>query len=201
MTLQVSKPAPTFKANAVMPDNCFNENFKLEDYKGKYVVLFFWPLDFTFVCPTEILEFNKKLAAFKNRGVEVIGVSTDSHYSHLAWKNQDVREGGIGNVQFPLVADFNKNISRDYGVLLEEEGKALRGSFLIDKEGILQHMVVNNLPLGRNIDEMLRMVDALQYTEKHGEVCPAGWQQGADTMKEEHDSLRSYFEKHAVEYK
>ncbi len=200
MSLQVSKPAPTFTAMAVMPDNSFKEDFKLEDYRGKYVVLFFYPLDFTFVCPTEILEFNRKLAEFEKRGVQVIGCSTDSHQSHLAWKNQDIKEGGIGNVQYPLVSDFKKEISSAYGVLLEESGEALRGSFLIDQQGVLQHTVINNLPLGRNIDEMLRMVDALQFTEKHGEVCPAGWTEGDDTMKEEHASLKQYFSKHADEY-
>ncbi len=200
MSVQVSKPAPTFTATAVMPDNSFKEDFSLEDYRGKYVVLFFYPLDFTFVCPTEILEFNRKLAEFEKRGVQVIGCSTDSHQSHLAWKNQDIKEGGIGNIQYPLVSDFKKEISSAYGVLLEESGEALRGSFLIDKEGVLQHAVINNLPLGRNIDEMVRMVEALQFTEKHGEVCPAGWHEGDDTMKEEHDSLKAYFSKHAEEY-
>jgi len=200
MSLQVSKPAPTFSAMTVMPNNSFKEDFKLEDYRGKYVVLFFYPLDFTFVCPTEILEFNRKLAEFEKRGVQVIGCSTDSHQSHLAWKNQDIKEGGIGNVQYPLVSDFKKEISSAYGVLLEETGEALRGSFLIDQEGVLQHAVINNLPLGRNIDEMLRMVDALKFTEKHGEVCPAGWTEGDDTMKEEHGSLKNYFSKHADEY-
>lgn len=200
MSLQVSKPAPTFNATAVMADNSFNENFKLEDYQGKYVVLFFYPLDFTFVCPTEILEFNRKLAEFEKRGVQVIGCSTDSHYSHLAWKNQDVKVGGIGDIQYPLVSDFSKSISKDYGVLLEDDGVALRGSFLIDKEGVLQHAVVNNLPLGRNIDEMLRMVDALQFNEKHGEVCPAGWTEGQDSMKADQGGLVEYFSKHSVEY-
>lgn len=200
MSLQVSKPAPTFSAMTVMPDNSFKEDFKLEDYRGKYVVLFFYPLDFTFVCPTEILEFNRKLSEFEKRGVQVIGCSTDSHQSHLAWKNQDIKEGGIGNIQYPLVSDFKKEISSAYGVLLEESGEALRGSFLIDQDGVLQHAVINNLPLGRNIDEMVRMVDALQFTEKHGEVCPAGWTEGDDTMKEEHGSLKQYFSKHADEY-
>ncbi len=200
MSVQVSKPAPTFTATAVMPDNSFKDDFKLEDYRGKHVVLFFYPLDFTFVCPTEILEFNRKLAEFEKRGVQVIGCSTDSHFSHLAWKNQDIKIGGIGNVQYPLVSDFSKTISRDYGVLLEEDGVALRGSFLIDKEGVLQHAVVNNLPLGRNIDEMIRMVDALQFTEKHGEVCPAGWTEGEDAMKADQDGLKEYFGKHGEEY-
>jgi len=200
MSVQVSKPAPTFTATAVMPDNSFKEDFNLEDYRGKHVVLFFYPLDFTFVCPTEILEFNRKLAEFDKRGVQVIGCSTDSQFSHLAWKNQDIKTGGIGNVQYPLVSDFSKTISRDYGVLLEDDGVALRGSFLIDKEGILQHAVINNLPLGRNIDEMIRMVDALQFTEKHGEVCPAGWHEGDDSMKPDQDGLKEFFGKHGEEY-
>jgi len=201
MNIQVSKPAPTFTATAVMPGNSFKEDFKLEDYRGKHVVLFFYPLDFTFVCPTEILEFNHKLAEFEKRGVQVIGCSTDSHFSHLAWKNQDVKEGGIGAIQYPLVSDFAKTISRDYGVLLEEDGVALRGAFLIDQEGVLQHAVINNLPLGRNIDEMIRMVDALQFTEKYGEVCPANWHEGEEAMKPDQDGLKEFFGKHATDYK
>ncbi len=201
MCVLVTKPAPTFQAKAVMPDNSFKDDFKLEDYRGKYVVLFFWPLDFTFVCPTEILEFNHKLPEFEKRGVQVIGVSTDSHFSHLAWKNVPVEDGGIGNIQFPMVADFSKQISRDYGVLLEEAGVALRGSFLIDKEGNIQHMVVNNLDLGRNIDEMIRMVDALQFTEEHGEVCPANWHAGEEAMKPSVDGVKEFLSKHADEYK
>ena len=199
MSIQVSKPAPTFTATAVMPDNSFKEDFKLEDYRGKHVVLFFYPLDFTFVCPTEILEFNHKLAEFEKRGVQVIGCSTDSHFSHLAWKNQDVKEGGIGDIRYPLVSDFSKAISRDYGVLLEEDGVALRGSFLIDKDGVLQHAVINNLPLGRNIDEMIRMVDALQFTEKHGEVCPANWHKGEEAIKPTMDGVAQYLAKHVGE--
>ncbi|NOX87412.1 MAG: peroxiredoxin [Calditrichaeota bacterium] len=201
MSIQVGKPAPLFKATAVMPDNSFNDNFKLEDYRGKYVVVFFWPLDFTFVCPTEILEFNKFLPEFEKRGVQIIGVSTDSHFSHLAWKNTDLKDGGIGNVQFPLVADFTKQISRDYGVLIEEEGVALRGSFLLDKEGVLQHLVINNLSLGRNIKEMIRMVDALKHFEQYGEVCPADWEEGKEAMKADPQGVKDYLSKHADEFK
>lgn len=201
MSVLVTKPAPTFTAKAVMPDNSFKNDFKLEDYRGKYVVLFFWPLDFTFVCPTEILEHNHKLAEFEKRGAQVIGVSTDSHYSHLAWKNVAVEDGGIGDVQFPMVADFSKKISRDYGVLLEDAGVALRGSFLIDKEGNVQHMVVNNLDMGRNIDEMLRMVDALKFTEEHGEVCPANWHEGEEAMKPSVDGVKDFLHKHVDDYK
>lgn len=200
MSAQITKPAPTFKAVAVMPDNSFKKDFKLEDYRGKYVVLFFYPLDFTFVCPTEILEFNKFLPEFEKRNVQIIGVSTDSHFSHLAWKNTDIKDGGIGNIQYPLVSDFTKQISRDYGVLLEEEGVALRGSFLIDKEGVLQHMVVNNEPLGRNIKEMIRMVDALQHYEKYGEVCPADWEAGKEAMKADPQGVKEFLSKHADEF-
>ncbi|MCB1172450.1 MAG: peroxiredoxin [Leptospiraceae bacterium] len=199
MTLQVSRPAPGFTATAVMPDNSVKEDFKLEDFRGKYVVLFFYPLDFTFVCPTEILEFNKKIADFEKRGVQVIGCSTDSHFSHIAWKEQDIKTGGIGMVKYPLIADFTKEVSSSYGVLLDG-GMALRGSFLIDKEGILQHAVINNLPLGRNIDEMIRMVDALHFTEEHGEVCPANWTEGQDSMKDTDAGLKEYFGKNAAKY-
>ncbi len=191
----VSTEAPDFTATAVMPDNSFNKEFKLSDYRGKYVVMFFYPLDFTFVCPSEIIAFDKKLEDFKSRGVEVIGVSTDSHFSHWAWKNTEVNNGGIGNVQFPLVADFQKVISQDYGLLLEG-GMALRGTFLIDKDGIVQHSTVNNLGLGRNIDEMVRMVDALQHLEEHGEVCPANWSKGDDAMTPTAEGVAKYLSEH-----
>jgi peroxiredoxin (alkyl hydroperoxide reductase subunit C) len=191
----VSTEAPDFTATAVMPDNSFNKEFKLSDYRGKYVVLFFYPLDFTFVCPSEIIAFDKKLEEFKSRGVEVIGVSTDSHFSHWAWKNTEVNNGGIGNVQYPLVADFQKVITQDYGLLLEG-GMALRGTFLIDKDGIVQHSTVNNLGLGRNIDEMIRMVDALQHLEEHGEVCPANWTKGDDAMTPTADGVAKYLSDH-----
>jgi peroxiredoxin 2/4 len=192
--LQIGQPAPGFKATAVMGDNSFKE-LSLSDYKGKYVYLFFYPLDFTFVCPTEILAFNKRLEDFKKRGVEVLGVSIDSQFSHLAWKNTSVDEGGIGNIQYPLIADVTKDISYKYYVLLEEAGIALRGSFLIDKEGILKQYTVNDLPLGRSIDEALRVIDALQYTEKNGEVCPADWKQGEDAMAATQDGVSSYLAK------
>ncbi|OIO56687.1 MAG: peroxidase [Alphaproteobacteria bacterium CG_4_10_14_0_2_um_filter_63_37] len=198
MSVLVTKQAPEFTAKAVMPDNSINESFKLADYKGKYVVLFFYPLDFTFVCPSEIIAFDHRLADFKSRGVEVIGVSIDSHFTHLAWKNTPVNNGGIGNVQYPLVADLTKNIARDYDVLIGDS-VALRGSFLIDKAGVVRHQVVNDLPLGRNIDEMLRMIDALQFTEEHGEVCPAGWQQGKEGMKGSTEGVAEYLAKHASE--
>jgi peroxiredoxin (alkyl hydroperoxide reductase subunit C) len=180
-----------------MPDNTINDKFSLEDLKGKYVVLFFYPLDFTFVCPTEIIGFDRQLAEFKERGVEVVGVSVDSQFSHLAWKNTPVDQGGIGNIQYPLVADLNKQISRDYGVLFEGAGVAFRGTFLIDKEGVVKHAVVNDLGLGRNIDEALRMVDALKHHEQYGEVCPANWNKGSDAMKPTADGVASYLSKHA----
>ncbi|PID79602.1 thioredoxin peroxidase, partial [bacterium DOLZORAL124_64_63] len=170
----VTTEAPEFTATAVMPDNTFKDDFKLSDYRGKYVLLFFYPLDFTFVCPSEILAYNKALEEFKSRNCEVIGVSTDSHFSHWAWKNTPIENGGIGNIQFPLVADFQKTISQDYGVLLEG-GMALRGTFLIDKDGIVQSANVNALGLGRNVDESIRLLDALQHLEEYGEVCPANW--------------------------
>ena len=191
----VSTEAPDFTATAVMPDNTFNKEFSLSDYRGKYVVMFFYPLDFTFVCPSEIIAFDKKLEEFKSRGVEVIGVSTDSHFSHLAWKNTEVNNGGIGNVQFPLVADFQKIVSQDYGLLLEG-GMALRGTFLIDKDGIVQHSTINNLGLGRNIDEMIRLVDALQHLEEHGEVCPANWVKGEDAMTPTAEGVAKYLSDH-----
>lgn len=195
MSQFIGQQAPDFAATAVMPDNSVKDGFKLSDYRGKYVVLFFYPLDFTFVCPTEIIEFNRKLKEFAARDAQVIGVSIDSQFSHLAWKNTPVDQGGIGQVQYPLVADLNKQISRDYGVLLDDM-IALRGTFLIDKDGVIQHMVVNNLGLGRNIDEVLRMVDALQHLEKHGEVCPAGWHKGEDAMSPTAKGVASYLAKH-----
>jgi peroxiredoxin (alkyl hydroperoxide reductase subunit C) len=196
MSSLITKEAPDFTAKAVMPDNSFKEDFKLTDYRGKYVVLFFYPLDFTFVCPSEIIAFDKKLAEFKKRNCEVIGASIDSHFSHWAWKNTPVNHGGIGNVQFPLVADLKKQIAEDYGVLLGGE-VALRGLFLIDRQGIVRHCVINDLSLGRSVDETLRMLDALQYTEEHGEVCPANWHAGEEGMKPTADGVASYLAKHA----
>ncbi|MCW8881010.1 MAG: peroxiredoxin [Sedimenticola sp.] len=195
MSVLVAKEAPDFTAMAVMPDNSFEE-LTLSNYKGKYVVMFFYPLDFTFVCPSELIAFNHRLEEFKKRNVEVIGVSIDSHFSHLAWKNTAVNNGGIGNVQYPLVADISKEVTAAYD-MTTGPGIALRGSFLIDKEGVVQHQVVNNLPLGRNIDEMLRMVDALQFTEEHGEVCPAGWKQGEAGMKGSTEGVAEYLAEHA----
>ncbi len=191
MTTLVTKPAPDFTATAVMPDNSMKEDFKLSDFLGQNIILFFYPLDFTFVCPSEIIAFDKKLDEFKKKDCQVIGVSVDSQFSHLAWKNTPVKEGGIGNIQYPLVADLDKNISEQYGVLLEA-GIALRGTFLIDKEGIVRHSIINDLPLGRSTDEALRMVDALQFHEEHGDVCPANWQEGEEAMKPTAEGVADY---------
>jgi peroxiredoxin (alkyl hydroperoxide reductase subunit C) len=190
----VTKEAPDFTAQAVMADNSIGE-LKLSDYRGKYVVLFFYPLDFTFVCPSEIIAFDKKLDAFKEKGCEVIGVSVDSQFTHLAWKTTPREKGGLGNVQFPLVADLSKGIAKSYGVLFNES-VALRGLFLIDKKGIVRHCLINDLPLGRNVDEAVRMLEALQFHEKHGEVCPANWRPGEDAMKPTPEGVASYLSKH-----
>ncbi len=196
MSVLVGRNAPDFTANAVMPDNSINEKFNLKEYlNGEMGILFFYPLDFTFVCPSEIIAFNKRLEAFKDRGVKVIAVSVDSHFTHLAWKNTAVKDGGIGNVQFPMVADLTKQISKDYDVLCDE-AIAFRGTFLIDKAGVVRHQVINDLPLGRNIDEAIRMVDTLVFHEKHGEVCPAGWQKGDEGMKADTAGVADYLTKH-----
>ena len=192
MSVLVSRPAPDFTAPAVMPGGIIEEGFKLSALRGKYVVLFFWPLDFTFVCPTEIIAHDKRLDKFRERGVEIVGVSIDSQFTHFAWRETPVAEGGIGPVGFPMVADVKHEIARAYGIEHPEAGVALRASFLIDKEGVVQHQVVNNLPLGRNVDEMLRVVDALQFHEEHGEVCPAGWEKGDAGMKPDARGVASY---------
>ncbi|PID75911.1 MAG: thioredoxin peroxidase [Deltaproteobacteria bacterium] len=196
MSLIVTQPAPDFTATAVMPDNSFKEDFTLSDYKGKYVLLFFYPLDFTFVCPSEILAFNKAVQQFADKNCQLIGVSVDSHFTHLAWKNTEVNNGGIGNVQYPLVADLDKAISQSYQVLLPG-GVALRGLFLIDREGVVRHQIVNDLPLGRSVDEALRMLDALQFTEEYGDVCPANWKKGEEAMKPTAEGVAEYLSKHA----
>ena len=198
MSVLVTKEAPDFTAAAAMPDGTMKDDFKLSDLRGNYVVLFFYPLDFTFVCPSEIIAHDKRLAQFKEKGVEVVGVSVDSQFTHFAWRNTAVDKGGIGPVHFPLVADVKHEISRAYGIE-HPDGVALRASFLIDKDGIVQHQVVNNLPLGRNVDEMLRMVDALKFFEEHGEVCPAGWRKGEDGMKPTTEGVASYLATHADE--
>jgi len=190
----VTKPAPHFEASAVLPNGEFGD-IKLSDYKGKYVVLFFYPLDFTFVCPTEIVAFSDRVEEFQAIGCEVLCCSTDSTYSHLAWTEKSRKEGGLGKMNIPMLADLNHNISRDYGVLLEEEGIALRGLFVIDGKGILRQVTVNDLPVGRSVDETLRLVQAFQFTDVHGEVCPAGWKPGASTMKADPIGSKEYFKK------
>ncbi|MFQ5713483.1 MAG: peroxiredoxin [Candidatus Scalinduaceae bacterium] len=192
MSVLVTKKAPDFTAAAVLPDGTIKEDFKLSDLKGKYVVLFFYPLDFTFVCPTEIIAHDRRMDEFKKRGVEVVCVSIDSQFTHFSWRNTPVQKGGIGPIGFPMVADVKHEIARAYGIEFTDAGVALRASFLIDKDGIVQHQVVNNLPLGRNVDEMLRVVDALQFHEQHGEVCPAGWHKGAKGMKPTADGVAEY---------
>ena len=195
-TTLVTKQAPDFTADAVLPDNTFSQ-ITLSSFKGKNVVLFFYPLDFTFVCPSEILAFNKKLDEFRKRNTEVIGVSVDSKFTHLAWKNTKLEDGGIGNIQYTLVSDLNKNIAREYGILFGES-VALRGLFLIDTKGVIRHSVINDLPLGRSVNEALRMVDALQFVEAHGDqVCPANWQEGDEAMKPTAEGVAGYLAKHA----
>ncbi|MBX9628587.1 MAG: peroxiredoxin [Gemmataceae bacterium] len=195
MPAQVQKPAPDFTATAVVNEE-FKDDFKLSDYRGKYVVFFFYPLDFTFVCPTEIIAFSDRIGEFRKRGAEVIGCSVDSHFSHLAWIQQPRSQGGLGGLKYPLVADLTKKISQDYGVLLDG-GVALRGLFVIDQKGIIRAVTVHDLPLGRSVDEALRVLDALQHFEKYGEVCPADWKQGAMTIKPGVRESKEYFQKAA----
>ncbi|WP_297442305.1 peroxiredoxin [Sulfurimonas sp.] len=195
----VTNPAPDFTATAVLADGSIVEDFKLsENFGKKGTVLFFYPLDFTFVCPSEIIAFSHRYEEFQNRGVNVVGVSVDSQFSHFAWRETPVEKGGIGRINFPLVADLTKDIARDYDVLLNN-AVALRGSFLIDDKGIVRHAVVNDLPLGRNVDEMLRMIDAQQFTDEFGEVCPAGWQKGDEGMKADAEGVAEYLAKHESE--
>lgn len=200
MGVLVGRTAPDFTAAAVLGNGEIvnGYNFK-EAVKDKYAVVFFYPLDFTFVCPTELLAFDKRLAAFKERNVEVIGVSVDSQFVHNAWRNTPVDQGGIGAVGYTLVADLTHAIAKAYDVETPNGAVAFRGSFLIDKEGVVRHQVVNDLPLGRNIDDMLRMVDALQFNETHGEVCPAGWEKGSAGMKDTPDGVAAYLSVHANE--
>jgi peroxiredoxin (alkyl hydroperoxide reductase subunit C) len=194
MSVLVTKKAPDFKAQAVMPDGSFKE-VSLADYRGKkYVVLFFYPLDFTFVCPTEIIAFSDAAGQFDALGTQLLGCSVDSHFTHLAWRSTPRTKGGLGDIKYPLIADLNKRIAADYDVLLEG-GVALRGLFLIDKDGVVRHQVVNDLPLGRNVDEVLRMVKALQFVEAHGEVCPANWQEGKATIKPNPKGSQEFFAK------
>jgi peroxiredoxin (alkyl hydroperoxide reductase subunit C) len=193
----VTKKAPNFTATAVLGDNQIVGDFNLYKNLGeKGAVVFFYPMDFTFVCPSEIIAFDKRLNEFKSRGINIIGVSCDTQFSHFAWKNTDVKNGGIGNIRYPLVADVTKQIARDFDVLFNES-VALRGSFLIDKDGTVRHAVINDLPLGRNIDEMLRMVDTMLFTNEHGEVCPAGWTKGDEAIKANTKGIAEYLSKNA----
>lgn len=192
MGVLVGKQAPDFTTAAVLGDGSIVDDFNFSAAtKGKYAVVFFYPLDFTFVCPSELIAFDHRLAEFQKRNVEVIGVSIDSHFSHNAWRNTAINDGGIGQVGYTLVADINHQVCKDYDVE-SEGGVAYRGSFLIDTSGMVRHQVVNDLPLGRNVDEMLRMVDALQFHEEHGEVCPAGWNQGDKGMDASPSGVAEY---------
>ena len=195
----VTKKAPDFTATTVLGNNEIVEDFNLySNFGEKGTVLYFYPLDFTFVCPSEIIAFDHRLAEFTARGINVIGVSVDSQFSHFAWKNTPVNQGGIGQVKYPLVADLTKEIAKAYDVLLDG-GVALRGSFLIDADGTIRHAVINDLPLGRNIDEMLRMIDAMLFTNEFGEVCPAGWVKGNEGMKANTAGVAEYLTKHSEE--
>ncbi|KAL4660083.1 peroxiredoxin-1-like [Arapaima gigas] len=190
----IGKLAPDFKATAVMPDGQFKD-IKLSDYRGKYVVFFFYPLDFTFVCPTEIIAFSDAAEEFRKINCEVIGASVDSHFCHHAWIKTPRKQGGLGHMKIPLVSDTIRTISKDYGVLKEDEGIAYRGLFIIDDKGILRQITINDLPVGRSIDETLRLVQAFQFTDKHGEVCPAGWKPGSDTIKPDVQKSKDFFSK------
>ncbi len=195
----VTNKAPDFTATAVLADGQIDEAFNLyENFGEKGTVLFFYPLDFTFVCPSEIIAFSHRIDEFKERGINVIGVSVDSQFSHFAWRETPVENGGIGKIKFPLVADLSKQISRDFDVLLGDS-VALRGSFLIGIDGTIRHAVINDLPLGRNVDEMLRMVDAMLFTNEYGEVCPAGWNKGDEGMKASTKGVADYLAKHSEE--
>merc|ERR1712121_306921 len=188
----VTKSAPHFEATAVAPNGEF-VNLKLSDYKGKYLVLFFYPLDFTFVCPTEIIAFSDRIQEFKDIGCEVLGCSVDSHFSHLAWTELSRKKGGLGKLNFPILSDLSKSVSKDYGVLLKDVGISLRGLFVIDPKGIVRQITINDLPVGRSVDETLRLIQAFQFVDEHGEVCPAGWNPGADTIKPTVEGSKEYF--------
>lgn len=193
----VGNMSPNFIASAVLKDNTITDSFDLKNYFGKsYGLIFFYPADFTFVCPTEIIAHNNRIEEFEKRNVKIVGISVDSKHAHLAWKNTPVEKGGVGNLQFPLVSDINKAISRNFRVL-NNEGVSLRASFLLDKEGIIRHATINDLPIGRNVDEMLRVIDALQFTEVHGEVCPANWKKGDEGLKATPNGVADYLAKNA----
>ncbi|MEK9657469.1 MAG: peroxiredoxin [bacterium] len=193
MSVLVGKKAPDFTVKAVVEGGQVKDSVTLTDYRGKYVVLFFYPLDFTYVCPTELHAFQDKKAEFDARNTQVIGCSVDSWFSHVAWLKTPKNQGGIEGIQYPILSDFNKEISKAYDVLCDDLGASYRGLFLIDKQGIVRHQVVNDLPLGRSIDEVLRMVDALQFFEENGEVCPVNWQKGQKAMTADQEGLRTYF--------
>jgi len=195
----IGKRAPDFSAQAVMGDGTINEDFKLhQQLNGQYGILFFYPLDFTFVCPSELIAFNHRMAAFAEKNTQVIAVSIDSQFTHLAWRNTAVEAGGVGPLAYPMVADCSHKIINSYGVQAASEDVALRATFLIDPEGIIRHQSINDLPLGRNVDEYLRLVDAWQFHTAHGEVCPAGWQTGEAGMNASPDGVADYLSKHAV---
>ncbi|HWQ27030.1 MAG TPA: peroxiredoxin [Chlorobaculum sp.] len=193
MSVLVGRKAPEFNVPAVVNGNTFVDSCSLSDYRGKYVVLFFYPLDFTFVCPTELHAFQEKLDEFKNRNVELIACSVDSKFSHLAWLQTPRNRGGIEGVTYTILSDINKDVTKAYDVLVEDAGISYRGLFLIDRDGVVKYQVVNDLGLGRNVDEVIRMVDALQFTEEFGEVCPANWNKGDKAMKPTGEGLKEYF--------
>jgi peroxiredoxin 2/4 len=193
MGVLVGRKAPDFNVAAVVNGSTFVDSCQLSAFRGKYVVLFFYPLDFTFVCPTELHAFQDKLDEFSKRNVEVLGCSVDSKFSHLAWLNTPHSRGGIQGVTYPLLSDINKEVAKAYDVLTEDGSVALRGLFLIDREGVVKHQVVNDLGLGRNVDEVIRLVDALQFTEEYGEVCPANWNKGDKAMKPTEEGLKEFF--------
>ncbi len=194
----VTRQAPDFTSSAVLGNGEIVDNFNFKKHiEGKAAVLFFYPLDFTFVCPSELIAFDHRYEEFKKRGVEVVGVSIDSEFTHNAWRNTPTENGGIGAVKYALAADVKHEIAKAYGIEHPEEGVALRASFLIDKNGVVRHQIVNDLPLGRNIDEMLRMVDALQFHEEHGEVCPAQWEKGKEGMKDSPEGVAKYLKQNA----
>ncbi|KAL1920348.1 uncharacterized protein VTP21DRAFT_1494 [Calcarisporiella thermophila] len=195
MTVQIQKPAPFFKGTAVV-DGEF-KTISIDDFKGKYLVLFFYPLDFTFVCPTEIVAFSDAIDEFKKRDVNVVACSVDSEFSHLAWINTPRKQGGLGDMNIPILSDITKRVSRDYGVLLEDSGVALRGLFIIDQNSIVRQVTINDLPVGRNVQEVLRLIDAFKFTDEYGEVCPANWNAWSATMKADTKDSKEYFAKHA----
>ena len=199
MSTLIASPAPDFDAPAVLADGKIVDSFRLSSaIKGKYAILFFYPLDFTFVCPSELIAFDHRIEEFKKRGVEIIGVSIDSQFTHFAWRNKAIEEGGIGQVRYPLVADVAHRICRAYGVEHPDAGVAFRGTFIIDNKGIIRSAVINDLPFGRNIDEFIRLIDAIQFHEQHGEVCPAGWNKGDAGMKASAAGVAEYLSAHGA---